>query len=62
MHLGKSAQRNKEFYDVRLNNQEYQIGDLVWLETDRGQVDVTHKLREPYEGPYMIYEQIGPLD
>ena len=49
-------------YDVKVNSQEYEVGDLVWLETDIGQLDVTPKLRVPYKGPYMIWRVTGPLD
>ena len=38
------------------------MGNLVWMQTDISQLDVTPKLRVPYEGPYMIWRKVGPLD
>ena len=32
------------------------------METAIGQLDITPKLRVPYEGPYMIWKWLGPLD
>ena len=61
-YLGKAARRYKEMYDTKVNQNEYSIGDLVWLETDISQLDITPKLRVPYEGPYMIWRKVGPLD
>ena len=45
-----------------LKANQYEVGDLVWMETNIGQLDITPKLRVPYEGPYMIRKWLGPLD
>ena len=41
---------------------QYEVGDLVWMETDIGQLDRAPKLRVPYEGPYMIQKWLGSLN
>ena len=61
-HLGTAMKRSKELYDQKISENEYSVGDLVWMETDISQLDITPKLRVPYEGPYMIWRKIGPLD
>ena len=61
-HLGEAVKRYKELYDTKVNAQQYEVGDLVWLETDISQLDVAPKLRVPYEGPYMVWRITGPLD
>ena len=61
-HLHDSAKRQKQIYNARVKANQYEVGDLVWMETDIGQLDITPKLRVPYEGPYMIWKQLGPLN
>ena len=61
-HLGTSAKRNKDLYDVKLSMEQYNVGDLVWLETDIGQSKTAPKLRVPYEGPSMVWKRMGPFD
>ena len=61
-HLGTAMRHYKELYDQKISENEYGVGDLVWMETDISQLDITPKLRVPYEGPYMVWRKIGPLD
>ena len=61
-HLHDSAKRQKQIYNARVKANQYEVGDLVWMETDIGQLDITPKLRVPYKGPYMIRKQLDPLD
>lgn len=60
--LGVAAKRQKDLYDAKAKMTPYTIGDLVWMETDVGQLDITPKLRVPYEGPFMVWRRVGPLD
>ena len=61
-HLHDLAKRQKQIYNARMKANQYEVGYLVWMETDIGQLDKTPKLRVPYEGPYMIWKQLGLLD
>ena len=61
-HLRAAAQRQKQGYDVRVHHKPFEPGDVVWLETDISQLMITPKLRNPYEGPYVVLERIGKLD
>ena len=36
-HLHDSAKRQKQIYDVKVKANLYEVGDLVWMETDIGQ-------------------------
>ena len=56
-HLHDLAKRQKQIYDARVKANQYEVGDLVWMETDIGQLDIT-----PYEGLYMNWKQLGLLD
>ncbi len=47
---------------MKLKLQKYNVGDLVWLETDISQLDVAPKLHVLFEGPYMVYRKLSDLD
>ena len=57
--LATGMQRHKALYDWNLQYKQYKVGDLVLLETDWNQFDITPKLRVPYQGPYMVYQTHG---
>ena len=61
-HLHDSSKRQKQIYDAKVKANQYEVGDLVWMETDIGQLNIAPKLKVPYEGPYMIWKQLGALD
>ncbi len=59
-HLQIGQKRQK--YDLKLKLQKYNVGDLVWLETNISQLDVAPKLCVPFKGPYMVYRNLSDLD
>ena len=61
-HLGVAMRRSKDLYDEKISVNEYGIGDLVWMETDISQLDIATILRVPYEGPFMVWRKVRPLD
>ena len=61
-HLRESALRQKDAYDAKLSVNSYQPGDLVWYHTDIGQLHVTPKLRNAYEGPFVVVQKLNDLD
>ena len=61
-HLGVAMRRSKDLYDEKISVNEYDIDDLVWMETDISQLDIAPKLRVPYEGPFVVWRMVGPLD
>ena len=61
-YLHDLAKRQKQIYDAKVKANQYEVGDLVWMETDIGQMDITPKLRVPYEEPYMVWKHLGLLD
>ena len=50
-HLHDSAKRQKQIYNARVKANQYEVGDLVWMETNIGQLDITPKLRSHTRGP-----------
>ena len=60
--MNNSAKRQKALYDAKIHANQYEVGDLVWLETDISQLDTTPKLWDPFKGPYMINKRLGALD
>ena len=50
-------------YDNRTSNQQFVLGDLVWVQIPTSQIadtNVTHKLRPKYQGPCRLTTQISP--
>ena len=61
-HLHDLAKRQKQMYNATVKANQYEVRDLVWMETNIGQLDIAPKLRVPYERPYKIQKQLGPLN
>ena len=60
-HLTSTAQKQKQDYDFKVHLKRYQAGDLVWVLSENTQLNLTPKLRRPYEGPYLVLKQINDL-
>ena len=58
-HLIGVGLRRKENYNREVNFEPYKIGDLVLLQTEKDQLNITPKLRVPYQGPYVVYRTQG---
>ena len=41
------AKRQKQIYNARVKANQYEVRDLVWMDTNFGQLDITLKLRVP---------------
>jgi hypothetical protein len=57
-YLSRSAERQKQSHDARVSFHRYKVGDLIWYLTGKGQLDVTPKLRVPYEGPFLVLKRL----
>ena len=57
--LERHQQYNKQYFDKRTSNPQYDIGDLVWLHIPAVPVGYSKKLRRMWTGPFSISE-IGP--
>ena len=60
-HLTSTAQKQKQDYDCKVHLKRYETGDLVWVISEKTQLNLTPKLRRPYEGPYLVLKQINDL-
>ena len=61
-HLQKAAVRQKQSYDAKQNLQKYTVGELVWYLTGIKQLKIAPKLRNPYDGPFLVVEKLSDLD
>jgi hypothetical protein len=62
LHLEANAKRHKQIYDGKTTFYTYNPGDLVWCLSEAKQLQVTPKLRRPYEGPYLVVWKLSDLD
>ena len=61
-HLDVSAKRQKQNYDVRSKDINFQAGDLVWYQSEIGQLNITPKLRKPFMGPCVVLERVNDIN
>ena len=61
-HLGTSAVRRKAAYDMRTRPHSYNIGDWVWFLSPRHKMKRGRKWQSPYEGPFLVVKQLGPVN
>ena len=58
----KQAQlRQKKDYDVAINTECYEPGDLVYLLDPRTKAGVSRKLQAIYSGPYLVTKALSPV-
>ena len=59
--LGKNANRQKKYYDIKSSGKTFDTGDLVWLFCPRKKVGISPKLQRFWTGPYLIVEKVGDV-
>ena len=59
--LRKSARRQKRTYDRKANGNPIQKGDFVWLFVHQRKPGFTNKLRLPWDGPFLVVEQLSDV-
>jgi len=58
----QAQEGQKRQYDKGRYEQEFNVGDMVWVHRQRGYIGQTTKLRHPYEGPWRILSREGSLN
>jgi hypothetical protein len=61
-HLGKAAERRKDYYDMRVGLKKYPAGSWVYCLVPRRRRNRSHKCQSFYEGPYLVIRQIGEVN
>ena len=61
-HLAASSKRQKEYYDLRSTLHVYNPGDLVWVLSHLNQLHIAPKLRNPYDGPFLVLKKLNDLN
>lgn len=59
--LHKCQQKQKRLHDVRLFNNQYEIGDLVYVNKMAKKVGKCPKLEHVWEGPFIIVKKYGAV-
>jgi hypothetical protein len=60
--LEGAQKRMKEQYDKKANEISYKLDDLVWVWFPHFQAGTSRKLVNKYAGPYILIEQITPVN
>ena len=60
--LRKAAERQKQYYDLRVKIASFQPNDQVWLWSTRQRQGISPKWQRRYIGPYTVVEKVGPVD
>src|SRR5208282_5606707 len=61
-HLGTHAVARKRYYDMRVQMRKFTPGEWVWLFQPRRYMRISPKWQRMYTGPFLIIEQLGPVD
>ena len=61
-HLGVAARRRKRDYDLRTRTKDYPVGSWVWVYVPRRKVGRYPKWQSPYQGPFLVTQQLGPVN
>ena len=56
------AERNKDYYDVRVKPAAYSVGQFVYLYTPRRRPGRSYKWEKLYSGPHLIVQVMGPVN
>ena len=57
-HMQATAMRSEELYNRRVHGQEYEVGDLVWLNNPVVPRARSRKLHCPWTGPFIIIKKL----
>ena len=60
-HTGAALEQQKELYNRKVNGDEYQVGDLVWLHNPVIPKGAKRKLHCPWTGPYRIVKKLSTV-
>ena len=56
------AERNKDFYDVKVKTAKFEVGQWVYVYTPRRRQNLSPKWMMNYEGPMLIVQKMGPVN
>ena len=57
--LGQGAERQKRYYDLGTMNEQYQVGDLVWLLNESRRKGKCPKLQRKWIGPMVVEAKVN---
>jgi len=58
--LGVTAQRRKDYYDIKVKPEKFHVGMWVWYFYPRRRVGLSPKWQKFYTGPYLVTHVIEP--
>ncbi|CAG2231769.1 unnamed protein product [Mytilus edulis] len=61
VNLQRAQKRQKKDYDLKTNQQKYDIGDILLKINSATKVGQTPKFKQPWKGPYIVTEVKSPV-
>ena len=61
-HLEAATKRQKQYYDAGRTFHQFAEGDMVWYATESRQLQIAPKLRNPFDGPFLILKKYNDLN
>jgi transposase InsO family protein len=61
-HLKKAAERNKDYYDMRVRPTVFSVGTWVYFYNPRRYQGRSPKWQKMFSGPYLVMEEKGPVN
>ncbi|CAC5415821.1 unnamed protein product [Mytilus coruscus] len=59
--INNASDKQKWYYDYKVNFKPYSVGDAVWLHDPKRKVGISPKLQCNWDGPYLILNSISDL-
>ena len=61
-HLGRAAERNKRYYDMRVRPSVFNVGDWVYYYNPRKYKGKQEKWLRKFTGPFLVVAVLGPVN
>ena len=61
-HIGRAAERSKQYYDLKVKPKKFDIGDWIWVYNPRRFVGRSPKWQRLYTGPFLVVGKLGAVN
>ena len=58
-HIGRAAERSKQYYDLKVRPKSFDVGSWIWVYNPRRYVGRSPKWQKLYTGPFLVVGKLG---